>query len=77
MSLNSPRGEVYSILRFVIKFVSDLRHVDDTQVFSTKKTITTVTLYSPSVVKRTNNLSSHELFRCRQLHHEKHFCELK
>jgi len=38
MSLNSPRGEVYSILRFVIKFVSDLRHVDDTQVFSTKKT---------------------------------------
>ena len=38
MSLNSPRGEVYSILRIVIKFVSDLRHVDDTQVFSTKKT---------------------------------------
>ena len=38
MSLNSPRAEVYSILRFVIKFVSDLRHVDDTQGFSTKKT---------------------------------------
>ena len=38
VSLNSPHGEVYSILRFVIKFVSDLRQVDDTQVFSTKKT---------------------------------------
>ena len=38
MSSNSPHGEVYSMQRFVIKFVSDLRHVDGTPVSSTNKT---------------------------------------
>ena len=38
MSSNSPHGEVYSILRFVIKFFSDLQQVDGTPVSSTNKT---------------------------------------
>jgi hypothetical protein len=38
VSLNPTHGEVYSIQHYVIKFVSDLRQVGGSPVFSTNKT---------------------------------------